>query len=95
MTTKIELVLGVISMYFRVFSEGKCTEREYFCEAKISNILGVLDIPDIILQQTVEAGPNPTYEEKVRVPSPSPPPPPPTNTHSPWVTVYDEKLLDG
>ena len=25
-TTKIEQVLGVISMYFRVFSEGKCTE---------------------------------------------------------------------
>ena len=46
--------------------------------------LGVLDIPDIFWRQTVGAGPNPTYEEKVRVP-----PPPP------WVTVYDEKLLAG
>ena len=50
--------------------------------------LGVLDIPDIFWRQTVDAGPNPTYEEKVRVP-----PPPPT--HTPWVTVYDEKLLAG
>ena len=50
----------------------------------------MLDIPDIFLRQTVDAGPNPTYEEKVRVP---PPPPPHTHTHSPWVTVYDEKLL--
>ena len=27
---KIGLVLGVISMYFRVFSYGKCTEWGYF-----------------------------------------------------------------
>ena len=47
----------------------------------------VLDIPDIFLRQTVDAGTNPTYEENVRVP------PPHTHTHSPWVTVYDEKLL--
>ena len=49
---------------------------------------GVLDIPDIFWRQTVDAGPNPTYEEKVRVP-----PPPTPHTHSPWVTVYHEKLL--
>ena len=55
---------------------------------KFQILFGVLDIPDIFLRQTVDAGPNPTYEEKVRVP-----PPPHTHTHSPWVTVYDEKLL--
>ena len=32
------------------------------------------------LRQTVDAGPNPTYEEKVRVPPP--PPPPHTHTHT-------------
>ena len=48
---------------------------------------GVLDIPDIFWRQTVDAGPNPAYKEKVRVP------PHPSHTLSPWVTVYDEKLL--
>ena len=48
---------------------------------------GVLDIPNFFWRHTVDAGPNPTYEEKVRVP------PPPHHTHSPLVTVYDEKLL--
>ena len=37
---------------------------------KNENVLGVLDIPDIFWRQTVDAGPNPTYEEKVRVPPP-------------------------
>ena len=37
----------------------------------------VLDIPDIFWRQTVDDGPNPTYEEKVRVP-----PPPPPHTHT-------------
>ena len=31
---KIGLVLGVISMYFRVLSYGKCTEWEYFWGCK-------------------------------------------------------------
>ena len=35
---------------------------------KFQIFVGVLDIPDIFLRQTVDAGPNPTYEEKVRVP---------------------------
>ena len=39
---------------------------------------GGLDIPDVFWRQTVDAGPNPTYEEKVRVL----PPPPPTHTHT-------------
>ena len=66
---KIGLVLGVSSMYFMVFSYGKCTE----C------FLGRLMFPDIFWRQTVDAGPHPTYEEKVRVP---PPPPPHTHTGS-------------
>ena len=65
----------------RIFLRGK--NFKYF--------LGCLIFPDIFWRQMVDAGPNPTYEEKVRVP------PPPTHTHthrhSPWVTVYDEKLL--
>ena len=65
----------------RIFLRGK--NFKYF--------LGVLGIP-IFWRQTVDAGPNPTYEEKVRVT------PPPlththTHTHTHWVTVYDEKLL--
>ena len=39
---------------------------------KISNIFGVLEI-----SETVDAGPEPTTEEKMRVPPPPPPPPPP------------------
>ena len=35
-------------------------------------ILGVFEIPDI-LGLTVDAGPEPTYEEKLRVPPPPPP----------------------
>ena len=60
-----------------------------FAWQKFQIFFGVLDIPDISWRQTVDAGPNPTYEEKVRVTHPLPPPP----THSPWVTVYNEKLL--
>ena len=58
-----------------------------FAWQKFQIFFGVLGIP-IFWRQTVDAGPNPTYEEKVRVP-----PPPHTHIHSPWVTVYDEKLL--
>ena len=61
--------------------------------AKIQIFFGVLGIPNIFWRQTVDAGPNPTYEEKVRLPPPPPPPLTHTHTHSPWVTVYDEKLL--
>ena len=54
---------------------------------KFQIFLGCLIFPIFFLRQTVDARPNPTYEEKVRVS------PPHTHTHSPWVTVYDEKLL--
>ena len=52
--------------------------------AKIFQIFfGALDIPDFFLWQTVDAGPNPTYEEKVRVP----PPPSPPHTHKHTLTL--------
>ena len=47
-----------------------------FAWQKIQIFFGVLDIPDIFSRQTVDAGPNPTYEEKVRLP------PPHTHTHT-------------
>ena len=50
-----------------------------FAWKKFQIFFWVLDIPDIFWRQTVDAGPNPTYEEKVRVP----PPPPPHHTHTP------------
>ena len=46
--------------------------KNIFAWQKFQIFLGVLDIPDIFWQQTVDAGPNPTYEEKVRVPPPTP-----------------------
>ena len=46
-----------------------------FAWQKFQIIFGVLDIPEFFLRQTVDAGPNPTYEENVRVP------PPPHTTH--------------
>ena len=56
--------------------------ENFFAWQKFEIFFGVLDIPDFFLRQTVDAGPNPTYEEKVRVPpSPTPPPPPTTHTH--------------
>ena len=45
--------------------------RDIFWVAKISTIsLGVLEIPDMFLGWTVDVGPEPTYEEKMRVPPP-------------------------
>ena len=70
----------------RVFFKVNVQNENIFAWQKFQIFFGVLDIPDIFWRQTVDAGPNPTYEEKVRVP-----PPPHTHTHSPWVTVYDEK----
>ena len=52
--------------------------RDIFGVAKISTIsFGVLEIPDIFWGGgwTVDVGPEPTYEEKMRVPPPPPPPP--------------------
>ena len=48
-----------------------------FAWQKIQIFFWMLDIPDIFWRQTVDAGPNSTYEEKVRVP-----PPPHTHTHT-------------
>ena len=45
---KTGLVIGVISMYFGVFSYGKCPEWGYFLRLqKFQGFFGVLDIPDI------------------------------------------------
>ena len=45
---KIGLYLGAISLHFRGFSKGQGTERRiFFGVAEISNIFGVLEIPDI------------------------------------------------
>ena len=46
---KIGLVLGVISMHFRVFLKIKLQNYDIFGVAKTSNIFWVLDIPDIFL----------------------------------------------
>ena len=48
---------------------------DIFWVAEISIILGVLKISDIFGGWMVDAGPEPTYEEKKRVPPPPPPPP--------------------
>ena len=66
-----------------LFFKVNVQNENIFAWQKFQIFFGVLDIPDIFWRQTVDAGPNPTYEEKVRVP---PPPPPHTHTHSPWVT---------
>ena len=44
---KIGLYLGVISMYFKVFLKVIVQNWDLFWVAKISNIFGVLEIPDI------------------------------------------------
>ena len=60
-------------MYFRVFSEGQGTKwRIFFGLLNIKYLYGVPEILDIFGGWMVDAGPEPTYEEKIRV---SPPPP--------------------
>ena len=44
---EIYLYLGVTSIHFNVFSQGQGTEWGLFWVGKISNIFGVLEIPDI------------------------------------------------
>ena len=73
---KIGLVLGVSSMYLWVFFKVNVQNENSLAWQKFQIFFGVLDIPDIFGGKR--------YEEKVRVPHPP--------THSPWVTVYDEKL---
>ena len=73
----------VISMYFRVFSLGQGTEWGIFLGVgKISNIFVMLEIPDFFFffffffwgggrgGGTVDARPEPKYEEKMRLPPP-------------------------
>ena len=42
--------------------------NDFLGVAKISNIFEVLEIPDISWGLTVDAGPDPTYEEKIELP---------------------------
>ena len=52
---KIGLVLGVIMVNVQ--------NENIFAWQKFQIFFGVLDITDIFMRQTVDAGPNPTYEE--------------------------------
>ena len=80
--------LCILGSFLRVNAQNE----NIFAWLKFQIFFGVLDIPDIFWRQTVDAGPNATYEEKVRVP-PTTHTHTHTHTHSPWVTVFDEKLL--
>ena len=62
------------------FLKVNVQNENIFAWQKFEIFFGVLDIPDFFWRQTVDAGPNPTYEEKVRVPPPLPHPPPHTLT---------------
>ena len=65
---KIGLYLGVISMHFRVFIKDKVQNGGYFRRLlKFQTFFGVLEILDIFWGRTVDAGPAPTYTEKIRV----------------------------
>ena len=65
------------------FLKVNVQNENIFRAAKISNIvLGCLIFPMFLAANgSVDAGPDPAYEENVRVPPP-PPPPPPTHTHT-------------
>ena len=65
------------------FLKVNVQNENIFAWQKFQIFFGVLDIPDIFGRQTVDAGPNPTYEEKVRVT----PPPPHTHTHTHTLTL--------
>ena len=62
--------------------------EKIFAWQKIQIFFRVLDIPNFFWRHTVVAGPNPTYEEKVRVP----PPPPPPHTHTPHTLTLGQSL---
>ena len=65
---KIGLYLGVISIHFSFFLKGKVQNGGYFWRfLKFQTFFWVLEIPDIFLGRTVDAGPEPTYTEKNRV----------------------------
>ena len=64
---KIGLYLGVISIHLGFFLRARYRMRDILAVAIISNIFWVLEIPDIFWGRTVDAGPEPTYTEKIRV----------------------------
>ena len=66
---KIGLVWGSFLCILGSFLRSRYRIGIFFWVAKISNIFyWVLEIPDIFLGWTVDAGSEPTYEEKIRVP---------------------------
>ena len=80
---KIRLYLGVISMHFWVFLRSMYRMGVFWGVAKISNIFGGSWNSYFFFLffflgggvWTVDAGPEPKCEEKMRVPPPAPPPP--------------------
>ena len=66
---KVGLVLGVISMYLGSFLKVNIQNLDIFLGCKnFKYFFGVLQISDIFLGWTVDAGSEPTYAEKIRVP---------------------------
>ena len=59
------------------FLKVNVQNENIFAWQKFKIFFGVLDITDFFWRQTVDDGPNPRYEEKVRVPPPPPPAPTP------------------
>ena len=56
-------------MYFRVFSKVNIQNRDIFWGLQnFKYFFGVFEIPDIFWGWTVDAGSEPTYAEKIRVP---------------------------
>ena len=65
----IGLYLGVISMPFRVFSYGQSTEWRIFLGLlKFQIFFGCWKFLIFFLECTVDAAPEPTYEEKMKIP---------------------------
>ena len=66
---KIGLYLGVISKHFRVFFKVKVQNWGFFLGvAKISNIFGVLEIPDIFFGEELMLGPSLRMKKKCEYP---------------------------
>ena len=73
---KIGLYLVIISMHFKVFSSRYRIWDIFLVCQNFKYFFGCLDFL-IFLGWSVDAAPDPTFEEKMRVPPPPPPPPPP------------------
>ena len=82
---KIGLVLGVSSLFLGSFLKVNVQNENIFAWQKFKIFFGVLDIPDFFA-----ANGRCWAQSCVRRKGESTPP---HHTHSPWVTVYDEKLL--